>query len=116
MEITRLNVEAHKCDVAIFGDLVFVAGQVASNTDADIEAQTADVVKKLQTCLANAGSDRSRILSASIWLTDISLRTRMNDVWNKWLMPGNPPARSCVEAALAIPGALVEIALIAAKN
>lgn len=114
--IERRGIEAHKCDTAVFEKLIFVAGQVADNVGADIEGQTAEVLAKLEGFLVDAGSDASMILSASIWLTDISLRERMNSVWNRWLAHGKPPARSCVEAQLAIPGALIEIALVAAKK
>ena len=97
------------------GGLVFVAGQVADDLVAGIEGQTQQVLAKIDGLLAKAGTSKSKIVSANVWVTDIRNREGMNAVWMKWMDPKNPPARATVEAKLADPRMLVEIACIAAK-
>jgi enamine deaminase RidA (YjgF/YER057c/UK114 family) len=98
-----------------YGNLVFLSGTVPDNLEGDIRAQTANVLSKIDATLATAGTDKSKILSASIWVTDIRNRDAMNEAWIAWMDPQNPPARATVEAKLADPRWLVEIAVIAAK-
>ena len=95
--------------------LVFVAGQVADNLAAGIDGQTREVLAKIDALLARAGTNKSKIVSASVWVTDIRNREGMNGVWMQWMDAKNPPARATVEAKLADPRMLVEIACIAAK-
>ncbi len=95
--------------------LVFVAGQVADDLAAGIEGQTQQVLAKIDALLAKAGTSKTKIVSANVWVTDIRNREGMNAVWMKWMDPKNPPARATVEAKLADPRMLVEIACIAAK-
>ena len=95
--------------------LVFLSGQVPQELDAGIESQTEQVLARIDALLAKAGSDRAKILSATIWLTDIRNREAMNSVWMRWIDPKNPPARATVEAKLADPRMLIEIACVAAK-
>jgi enamine deaminase RidA (YjgF/YER057c/UK114 family) len=102
-------------DAAEHGDLVFVAGQVADDPTQDITGQTKQVLAAIDAVLAKAGTSKSRILSANVWLTDIRNREAMNAVWKAWVDPNNLPARATVEAKLADPRMLVEIAVIAAK-
>lgn len=98
-----------------YGNLVFVAGTVADDLGADVEGQTRDILRKIDALLGRAGTNKGRILSASIWVSDIRLRDAMNRAWVAWMDPQNPPARATVEAKLADPRMLVEIACIAAK-
>ena len=98
-----------------YGNLVFVSGTIPDNPDADIRAQTANVLSKIDTVLAAAGTNKSNVLSASIWVTDIRNRDQMNEAWCAWIDPAHPPARATVEAKLADPRWLVEIAVVAAK-
>ncbi len=95
--------------------MVYVAGTVADKRPAPVKAQTEEILGKIDALLVQAGSHKSRIVSAQIWLADIRTRDEMNQVWLAWVDPGNLPARACVEAKLATADMLVEIAVIAAK-
>ncbi len=95
--------------------LVFVAGQVADDLAQGIKGQTEQVLAKIDALLAKAGSNKSKIVSANVWVTDIRNREAMNAAWIAWLDPQHPPARATVEAKLADPRMLVEIACVAAK-
>lgn len=97
------------------GGLVFTAGVLAKDLDGDIAAQTKAVLAEIDRLLKLAGSDKSKVLFATIWVPDIRLRTPLNEVWTAWTGGKNLPARACVEAKLADPKALVEIAVVAAK-
>ena len=95
--------------------LVFVAGQVADDLSQGIKGQTEQVLGKIDALLARGGTDKSKIVSANVWVTDIRNRDDMNAAWIAWMDPKNPPARATVEAKLADQRMLVEIACIAAK-
>jgi len=96
------------------GGTVYLAGQVAENTDADAAGQTRQVLAQIDRLLAECGSDKSKLLSATIFLPDMKDFAAMNAVWEPWLAPGCAPARATVEAALAGPAYRVEIQVIAA--
>jgi enamine deaminase RidA (YjgF/YER057c/UK114 family) len=93
---------------------VFTAGVVADDASLDVKGQTAQILAKIDTILAAGGSDKSKIIRANIWLTDISTWAQMNEVWDAWVVPGETPARATVEAKLAGPGLSVEIMVEAA--
>ena len=95
------------------GDTVYLSGQVA-RSGSTVAEQTADVLEQIDHLLAESGTDKSKLLYANIWLPDISTFNEMNDVWNDWVAPGQPPARATVEANLADPKLLVEIMATAA--
>jgi enamine deaminase RidA (YjgF/YER057c/UK114 family) len=97
------------------GDTVYLAGIVAKDLKKDIKGQTEEVLAEIDRLLAKCGSGKSKVLSATIWVTDIRNRAPMNEVWTRWVDPKNLPVRACVEAKLADPSALVEIMVIAAK-
>jgi len=97
------------------GDTVYLAGIVAKKLEADIKGQTKEILDEIERLLAKCGSHKSKVLSATIWVTDIRNRAPMNEVWSAWTDAKNLPARACVEAKLADPRALVEIMVIAAK-
>jgi enamine deaminase RidA (YjgF/YER057c/UK114 family) len=97
------------------GDTVYLAGIVAKDLKQDVKGQTAEVLAEIDRLLAKAGSNKSKILQATLWVTDIRNRAPMNEVWTRWVDPKNLPARACVEAKLADPNALVEIMVTAAK-
>jgi enamine deaminase RidA (YjgF/YER057c/UK114 family) len=97
------------------GETVYLAGIVAKNIDTDIKNQTRQVLDEIDRLLAKCGSSKSKVLQATIWVTDIRNRAPMNEVWTAWVDPKNLPARACIEAKLADPRALVEIMVIAAK-
>ncbi|OFZ89948.1 MAG: hypothetical protein A2V78_05265 [Betaproteobacteria bacterium RBG_16_64_18] len=95
--------------------MVYVAGTVADRLPATVRAQTEEILAKIDALLAAAGSSKSKIVSAQIWVADIRLRDEMNEAWLAWVDPHNLPARACVQAALANPQMLVEIAVTAVK-
>ena len=100
----------------VHGDTVYLAGQVAQNArGGSVKEQTQDICAAIDSLLAEAGSDKSKLLSATIWITDMRTFNDMNEVWDAWIDPANPPARACVESRLAAPGFDVEIGIIAAK-
>jgi len=94
---------------------VFVAGQVADDLSQDAAGQTRQVLARIDALLAKAGTDKSRLLWANVWVTDIRSREAMNAAWTAWVDPKNPPARATVEAKLADARMLVEIACVASK-
>jgi enamine deaminase RidA (YjgF/YER057c/UK114 family) len=98
-----------------YNGMVFVSGQIAEDRTQPVKAQTEEVLKKIDKVLALAGTDKSKLLSANVWLADIADRDTMNAVWTGWVDPNNLPARATVEAALATPATLVEVAVICAK-
>ena len=95
--------------------MIYVAGTGADKRPASVMAQTEEILEKIDSLLAQAGSDKSKIVSAQIWLADIRTRDEMNQTWLAWVDENNLPARACVEARLATGDMLVEIAVIAAK-
>ena len=95
--------------------VVYVAGQVADDLSQGVKGQTDQVLKKIDALLSAAGTSKSRILSANVWVTDIRNRDEMNAAWTAWADPANLPARATVEAKLADPRVLVEIMVTCAK-
>ena len=114
MNITRHHTGARMSQMVIHGDTIYLAGQVASDTTADITTQTQQVLDKIDALLADAGSDKSKILTAQIWLANIAHFRLMNSIWDAWVAEGNTPARACIEARLATPDYLVEVGVVAA--
>lgn len=112
--IRRINPGKRLSQAVVHGDTIYVAGIVADDTSADVVGQTRQILAKLEAVLAGAGTDKSRILSATIWLSDAGSYDAMNSVWDAWIVAGTAPARACVEAKLADKAYLVEIAAIAA--
>ena len=102
-------------DAVEHGGLVWVAGTVADDPTQDITGQTKQVLASIDKALAKAGTNKTKILWANVWVTDIRNREGMNAVWKAWIDPNNLPARATVEAKLADPRMLVEIACVAAK-
>jgi enamine deaminase RidA (YjgF/YER057c/UK114 family) len=115
MTIQRHNPTAILSNAVQHGDTVYLAGVVAKNLEQDVKGQTQQIVDEIDRLLAKCGSSKSKVLSATIWVTDIRNRAPMNEVWSAWVDPKNLPARACVEAKLADAKALVEIMVIAAK-
>ena len=114
--IERKDTNQRMSQVVIHGNTVYLAGQVALEAPgASVTDQTKDILGRIDSYLASAGTDKSKLLSATIWLADISTFDEMNAVWDAWVSPGNQPARACVESALAMPQFTVEISVIAAK-
>jgi enamine deaminase RidA (YjgF/YER057c/UK114 family) len=111
-EIKRLKVGPRMSQAVIHGNTVYLAGQVGKGEN--VGAQTLDILATIDTLLAEAGSDKTNLLSATIWLTDMANFAEMNAVWDAWVAPGHTPGRACVEAKLAAPQYWVEIAVVAA--
>jgi enamine deaminase RidA (YjgF/YER057c/UK114 family) len=110
MTIQRIEPGSRMSGAVVHGDTVYLAGQVARNAAGkSVTEQTKDIVSIIDGLLAQAGTDKSKLLSANIWLADISTFDEMNAVWDAWVSPGNTPARATVEAKLAAPQYTVEI-------
>ncbi|WP_426114435.1 RidA family protein [Massilia sp. PWRC2] len=114
MEITRLHVGKRLSEVAIHNGTVYLAGQIADDTSADIIGQTREVLASVDRLLTEAGSDKTCILMCQIFITDMTLFADMNVVWDEWIAAGHTPPRATVEAKLANPACLVEICVTAA--
>lgn len=114
MQINRLQPGARMSAAVSYNGFVFVSGQVADDTDANVAGQTQQILSKIDKLLEEAGSDKTKILSANIWLAEATSFGEMNSVWDAWVPAGNTPARACVESKLAFPQYTVEIGVIAA--
>jgi enamine deaminase RidA (YjgF/YER057c/UK114 family) len=111
--IQRLHLGARMSQAVIHGNTVYLAGQVAADPAKDVPGQTREVLDAIDRLLAEAGTDKTRILSATIYLADIGTFAQMNSVWDAWVPRGHTPARATVEAKLAAPAYKVEIQVIA---
>jgi enamine deaminase RidA (YjgF/YER057c/UK114 family) len=116
MSIKRLNPGPRMSQAVIHGGVAYLAGQVANNTKGQsVTEQTKDILSAIDGLLKQAGTDKSKLLTAQIWLTDMGTFAQMNAVWDGWVSPGNTPARATVQSpALAAPGYDVEIMVTAA--
>lgn len=115
MSVTRHESKKILSAVVEGGGLVYTAGITADDLSEDVQGQTRQVLDEIDRLLALAGTDKSKILSATIWVPDIRLRDDMNVAWNAWTGGENLPARACIEAKLAGANILVEIAVVAVK-
>ena len=116
MTIQRIEPGPRMSAAVVHGNTVYLAGQVTKNAvGKSVTEQTKDILSIIDGLLAQAGTDKSKLLSANIWLSDMSTFAEMNSVWDTWVPQGNTPARATVEAKLAAPPFKVEIAVIAAK-
>ena len=114
MTIKRIGTGPRMSQAVIHNGTVYVQGFTAEDTSADLKGQTKQILDRIDAALKQAGTDKSKLLSANIWLTDIRTWADMNTVWDAWVSPGNTPARATVEAKLANAKALVEIMVQAA--
>jgi enamine deaminase RidA (YjgF/YER057c/UK114 family) len=116
MSVERHETGPRMSQVVIHGDTVYLAGVVArNNSGKSVTEQTREILSTIDGYLAKAGTDKSRLLTANIWITDMADFNEMNAVWDGWVSPGNTPARATVQAKLAAPGYKVEIMVVAAK-
>jgi enamine deaminase RidA (YjgF/YER057c/UK114 family) len=99
----------------IHGDRVFLAGLTAADTSQDVQGQTRQILERIDHYLREAGTSKSNLLTANLWIKDMAMFSAMNEIWNAWVDPANPPARACVQANMARPEVLVEIMVTAAK-
>ena len=116
MTILRIHKSGRMSQIVIHGDIVYLAGQIASGAPGGtVTEQTQDILNRIDGYLAEAGTDKSRLLSATLWITDMAKFAEMNAVWDAWVDPENTPSRACVEARLASAKYDVEIMVTAAK-
>lgn len=116
MTIQRFDTGPRMSQAVVHGDTVYLAGVVAKTTAGEsVAKQTQEVLSIIDGHLAKAGSDKSKLLTATIYLTDMKTFAEMNAVWDAWVSAGNTPARATVEAKLAAPQYGVEIMVIAAR-
>ncbi|MEH6525548.1 MAG: RidA family protein [Sneathiella sp.] len=114
MSIERIGVGSRMSQAVIHGSTVYLAGQVGIAGES-VTAQTEVVLSKIDSLLDKAGTDKSKLLQATIWLKDMKDFAEMNAVWDAWIDPVNPPTRACGESALATPDYTVEIIVVAAN-
>lgn len=115
-DIERQETSARMSRIVTHGDVIYLCGQVADNSEEPIGPQTENMLDKVDALLAQAGSDREHILSATLYIRDMKDFAGMNEVWDKWVPEGCAPARACVEARMARADLLVEISVTAAKK
>jgi enamine deaminase RidA (YjgF/YER057c/UK114 family) len=115
MSIERKKVGPRLSQAVVHGDTVYLAGIVADHPIPDAAAQTGQILDQIDKLLAECGSDKSKLLMATIWLADVRYYDEMNSVWDKWVVQGQTPARACIESKLAHPKYLVEIRVVAAR-
>jgi enamine deaminase RidA (YjgF/YER057c/UK114 family) len=117
MSIERIQTGPRMSQSVIHNQIVYLAGQVASGAPGgSVAEQTKDILSKIDALLAKAKTDKSKILSATIWLTDMSTFSEMNGIWEAWVAPGAAPARATVASPhLASPDFNVEIVVVAAQ-
>jgi enamine deaminase RidA (YjgF/YER057c/UK114 family) len=113
-DIQRLHVATRYSEAAVFNGVVYLAGMVPECEATDIRSQTADVLRQIDLRLAEAGSDKTRILRTQIYLKDITDIAEMNAVWDAWVVAGSAPPRATVQAALADPFYRIEVVVTAA--
>ncbi len=112
MTIKRFETGPRMSQAVAHNGTLYIAGQVAKG--ASVKEQTTTILKQIDSLMAAAGTDKTKILSATIWLVSMSTFAEMNSAWDAWVAPGNTPARATVESRLAAPDYLVEIAVICA--
>jgi enamine deaminase RidA (YjgF/YER057c/UK114 family) len=114
MAIQRHNVGKRLSEIVVHNGVAYLAGEVPDDTSKDVTGQTAEVLDKIERLLKQVGSDKTKLLSAQIFLPDMGDFAGMNQAWEAWVVPGQTPARATLEAKLANPAYKVEIMCIAA--
>lgn len=116
MKIERMETGPRMSQIVVHGDTIYLAGVVARETAGkSVGEQTKEVLASIDAYLAKAGSDKTKILAANIYLADIATFGEMNSIWDNWVPQGHTPARATVQATLATPAHKVEIMVTAAK-
>ena len=115
------NIARHQSDsrlsrLVTYNGVAYLAGLTADNRGAPMKAQTEEILKKIAGLLKLAGTDKSRLLSAMVYVSDMRLKPQMDEAWTAWIDPKNTPARACVETRLGTPDTLVEIMVAAARQ
>ena len=112
--IQRFEIGKRLSEMAVHNGTIYLSGQIPEDTSVDIQGQTRQVLEAIDSLLARAGSDKSKILHAQIFLPDLGDFAAMNEVWEAWLVPGHTPTRATVQAALADPKWKIEVVVTAA--
>mgnify|MGYP002878171537 FL=1 len=112
--ITRIDCGPRMSEAVTLGNRIYCSGMIPEDTSADITGQVQQALAEIDSLLAKGGSEKSKILTATIWLSDIADFAAMNKVWDAWVVPGHTPARATVEARLSDPDMKVEIMVVAA--
>lgn len=112
--IQRFEVGPRLSEMAVHNGTIYLAGQVADDVSVNIQGQTRQVLESIDALLAQAGSDKSKILHAQIFLPELGDFAAMNEVWEAWVVPGHTPTRATVQAALANPKWKIEVVVTAA--
>ncbi|WP_028303745.1 RidA family protein [Oceanospirillum maris] len=115
MSIERIEVGQRMSRIVKNNGTIYLCGQVAVDSSADIKEQTRTTLEKIETLLAQAGSDKHNMLSVTIYVRDMKDFSAMNKIWDAWVPEGAAPARACVEARMASPELLVEMSVVAAE-
>jgi enamine deaminase RidA (YjgF/YER057c/UK114 family) len=114
MSIRRINPGPRMSAAVVHGNTVYLAGQVATKTaGGTVTEQTTEILQQIDDLLKEAGTDKSKLLSASIFIVDLATFPEMNAVWDGWVSPGNTPCRTTIEAKLASPKYAIEITVVA---
>ncbi|MGZ5091946.1 MAG: RidA family protein [Burkholderiales bacterium] len=114
-DIIRHNPDRKLSDAVEYNGAVYLAGQVAEKLNVGMKEQTQDVLRQIDDLLKKCGTNKSRILTATVYVNDMKLKPQMDEAWLGWVDPHNPPARATVQALLGSPDTLVEIMCVAAK-
>lgn len=115
MTVKRIQVGPRMSQAVVHNGIVYLSGQVALDSPGkSVKIQTQEILNRIDALLAEAGTDKSKLITANIWLSDIATFAEMNEVWDAWVAPQNTPARATVESKLAAPHFSVEIAVTAA--
>jgi enamine deaminase RidA (YjgF/YER057c/UK114 family) len=115
MSIVRHDISGHLSRVVEHNGTVYVAGTTAEDRSVGMRQQTEQVLARIDALLAKCGTDKSKLLSATVYISDMKQKAAMNEAWLAWIDRGNPPTRACVAVELGTPETLVEIAVTAAK-
>jgi enamine deaminase RidA (YjgF/YER057c/UK114 family) len=113
--VVRIDPSPRLSEASVFGELIYCSGMIPEDTSEDITGQVKQALAEIDALLAKGGSDKTKILSAVIWLSDIADFAAMNAVWDAWVVPGQTPARATAQAQLNDPKMKVEIMVVAAR-
>jgi enamine deaminase RidA (YjgF/YER057c/UK114 family) len=113
-DIRRIDPGPRLCEASIYGNRIYCSGMIPEDTSLDITGQVRQALAEIDSLLAKGGSDKTRILTATIWLADIADFAAMNAVWDAWVVAGQAPARATVQARMNDPKMKVEIMVVAA--
>jgi len=116
MTLERITTNSRMSRIVKHNGTAYLCGQVAKDKNGDIHTQVTGMLGKVDELLESIGSDRGKILSATIYLSDMSDFKALNDIWDNWVPEGEAPARACVRAQMASPELLVEVSVIAATS